>query len=139
MGHKEQIMSTLQVTPPDRHRIRARPAIALALTGLIAIGLALLIVMPTGHRASAPTTRSVARSAPQAGAPTAQTPDLAGCFRDPVTHALTCSHAAPVPAAALAPAGYFRDPATHKLLRLRTAEHRAGREPVNHSRGRIIP
>jgi len=128
-------MSTLQNTP-HRNRIRARPGtVLLALTALITIGLALLILTPTGHRATAPTTGSTAHEATL----TAQIPAPAGCFRDPATHALTCYRAAPAPTATAAPAGYFRDPATHKLLRLPTARHRAGQHPANHSRGRIIP
>jgi len=132
-------VSTLQHTPPDRHRIKARPGIALALTTLIAIGLALLILIPTGHRTSAPTTRSIAQLPLQTAALTAQTPAPAGCFRDPVTHALTCSHTALAPTATHAPAGYFRDPATHKLLRLPAALHRERQPAANHARGRIIP
>ena len=132
-------MSTLHHTPPERHRITARPGTALTLTALIAIGLALLILTPTGHHTSAPTTGSIARSPSQASALTVQTPVRTGCFRDPATHALTCYHAAAAPTATAAPAGYWRDPATHKLLHLPTARHRAGQHPANHSRGRIIP
>ncbi len=106
-------MSTLQ----DRDRIRARTATALALTTLIAIGLALLILTPTDHRKNATTTARIAQPPSQAAALTAQAPGPAGCVRDPATHALICSHAAPTPTATPAPAGYFRDPATHKLLR----------------------
>ena len=55
-------MSTLQQhTSPDRRRIAARPGAVLALTALIAIGLALLILMPTGHGTTTPTTGSIAR------------------------------------------------------------------------------
>ena len=128
-------MSTLQKSPKHHDRIRARRGTALTLGALIAIGLALLILMPTGHRTAAPTTGSTAHEATL----TAQIPAPAGCFRDPATHALTCYRAAPAPTATAAPAGYFRDPATHKLLRLPTARHRAGQHPANHSRGRIIP
>jgi hypothetical protein len=128
-------MSTLQDTTPHRHRIRARPGTALALAALIPIGLALVILTPTSHHTTAPTTGNLAAGA----AFTAQTPAPAGCFRDPATHALTCHQAALTPTATPTPAGYFRDPATHKLLRLPTARHRAGRHPANHSRGRIIP
>jgi hypothetical protein len=133
-------MSTLQQhTSPDRRRIAARPGAALALTALIAIGLALLILMPTGHGTTTPTTGSIARPPAQADALTAQTPALDGCFRDPATHALTCYHGASAATATAAPAGYFRDPATHKLLRLPTTRQRAGQHPADHSRGRIIP
>jgi hypothetical protein len=132
-------MSTLHHTPPNRHRIRSRPGTALTLTALIAIGLALLILTPTGHHTSTPTTGGTAQPHLQTAALTDQTPAPAGCFRDPTTHALTCSHAAPAPTATAAPAGYLRDPATHKLLRLHTARHPARQHPANHSRGRIIP
>jgi hypothetical protein len=129
-------MSTLQTTPQRRNRTsNRRGAKVLAVCTLAAIGLALLILVPTNQRATAPTTGSIAHEA----ALTAQTPAPAGCFRDPATHALTCSHTAPSPVANPAPAGYFRDPATHELLRLPTAQNRAGQHPANHSRGRIIP
>jgi len=133
-------MSTLQQhTSPDRRRIAARPGTVLALSALIAIGLALLILMPTGHGTTTPTTGSIARPPAQAAALTAQTPPPGGCFRDPATHALTCSQSASAATATAVPAGYFRDPATHKLLRLPTARHRAGQHPADHSRGRTIP
>lgn len=132
-------MSTLQDTPPNRNSIRARPGTALTLSALIATGLALLILMPTGHHPSAPTTTSIPHPHLQTAALAAQTAPPAGCFRDPATHALTCSHAAPTPIATPAPAGNFRDPATHKLLRLHAAHHREGQPPPNGSRGRIIP
>jgi hypothetical protein len=131
-------MSTLQDTPPNRHSIRARPGTALALTALIATGLALLILMPTGHRTSAPTTTSIPHPHLQTAALAAQTAPAAGCFRDPATHALACYHAGPAPTATPASTGYFRDPATHKLLRLPAARHHAGQHPANESRGRII-
>lgn len=132
-------MSTLEDTRPDRHRITARPGTALALTGLIAIGLALLILMPTGHPTSAPTTIGITQPPSEAAALTAQTAAPAGCVRDPTSHALTCYHDPPAATATAGPGGYLRDPATHKLLRLRSAWHRAGQHPTNHSRGRIIP
>jgi len=131
-------MSTLQNTP-QHDRTSSRPgAKVLALTTLAAIGLALLILIPTGHRTSPPTTGSIAQPLSQA-ALTAQTPAPAGCFRDPATHTLICNHSAPAPTATAAPAGYLRDPATHKLLHLPTAPHPATQHPANHSRGRIIP
>ncbi|MGN6169154.1 MAG: hypothetical protein ACTHQQ_13440 [Solirubrobacteraceae bacterium] len=132
-------MSILQDTPPNRHRISGRPGTALALAALIATGLALLILMPTGHTTSAPTTTNIPHPHSQTAALAAQTEPTTGCFRDPTTHALTCYHAAPAPTATPAPAGYFRDPATHELLRLPTARHPARQQSANHSRGRIIP
>lgn len=132
-------MSTPQNPSQPRDSIRTRPGTAvLGLTGLIAIGLALLILIPSDHRTSAPTTSSSAHPLAQAAARSARTPASGGCFRDPANHALTCSHAAPVPTATSAPAGYLRDPATHQLLRLPTAPNRAGQHPASHSRGRII-
>jgi hypothetical protein len=128
-------MSTLQTIPQPGDKTTSRPgAKVLALSTLVAIGLALLILVPTNHRATTPTTGSIAQDAL-----TAQTPTPAGCFRDPATHALTCSHTAAAPLTTPAPARYYRDPATHKLLRLPTAPHPAKQNPANHSRGRIIP
>jgi hypothetical protein len=132
-------MSTLHDTRQHRDSTLTRNGTsALTLAALIATGLALLILTPTGHHTPTSTTGSSAPSS-QAAALTAQTPAPGGCFRDPANHALTCYHAASAPTATAAPAGYFRDPATHKLLRLPTARHRAGQHPANHSRGRIIP
>lgn len=129
-------MSTLQTTPQPGDRISPRPgAKVLALSTLVAIGLALFILMPTNQRATAPTAHSIAH---QAGL-TAQTPAPAGCFRDPTTHALTCSHIAPSPVANPALAGSYRDPATHKLLRITVAHKSAAHLPPNDSRGRIVP
>jgi hypothetical protein len=129
-------MSTLHTTPVHRNKTGSRPgARVLALSTLAAIGLALLILVPTNQRTNAPTAGSIAHGA----GVTARTPAPAGCFRDPATHSLTCHHAAPIPAATVAPAGYFRDPATHKLLRLPTAPRAESHHPANHSRGRIIP
>lgn len=129
-------MSTLQTTPQHHDRTKTRLGTgALALSTLIALGLALLTLMPANHRAAAPTAGSTALLA----APTAETPAPAGCFRDPATHTLTCTDTAPSSVATQALVGYFRDPVTHKLLRFATKRHPAGRDPVNHSRGRIIP
>lgn len=129
-------MSTLQTTPQPGDRIGPRRgARALALCTLVAIGLALLILLPTNHRAPAPTTGRTAHEDTVA----AQTPAPAGCFRDPSTHALTCSDTAPSPVSNPAPAGYFRDPATHKLLRPASSGHPARQHPVNHLHGRIVP
>lgn len=133
-------MSTLQNTSRHHEGTRTRPGTALlALTGLIVIGLALLILTPTGHRASAPTTGSIAQPRSHAAALAAQTPTPAGCFRDPATHAITCYHVAPVRTATAPPASYFRDPATHKLQRLPTAGRPARQHSANPSHGRIIP
>jgi hypothetical protein len=129
-------MSTLQNPLQHRDRIRTRlGAGILALSTLSAIGLALLILIPTSHRTTTPTTSRIATQVALA----AQAPAPAGCFRDPATHALTCSHARPAPIATATPAGYFRDPITHKLLRIPAARKRAEHHPPNHSRGRIIP
>ena len=55
-------MSTLKNAPQDRDGIRTRPGTAwLALTTLMAIGLALLILMPTDHRTTAPITSSISK------------------------------------------------------------------------------
>jgi hypothetical protein len=124
-------MSTPQPTRQSRDTTKTR---VLALTALAAVGLALLILTP-GHRTTAPTAAITAHQT----ALTAQTPAPAGCFRDPVSHALSCSYAAAAPTAISVPAGYFRDPATHKLLHLPAAGHPAGQPPANHSRGRTIP
>jgi hypothetical protein len=131
-------MSTLQDTRPDRHGIKARPRTTLALSALMAIGLALVILIPTGHRTTRPSTASVAQSAPPA-AVTAQTSGLGNCLVNPYISAIACYHAARTAIATTAPSSYFRDPATHKLLRLPAARHRAGHDPANHPRGRIIP
>ena len=128
-------MSTLQDTPPEPHGIRARRRTVLALSALITIGLALLILTPTGHRTSAPTTGSTAHEAALA----AQPPAPAGCFRDPATHAFTCYHAAPTPTATAEPAGYFRDPATHQLLGKPTGHKRGRRRPSHPSSGGVAP
>ena len=126
---------TLPNTPQHRDSIRTRlGAGILALSTLTAIGLALLILAPTNHRTTTPTTSRIQTQAalpPQAPAP-------AGCFRDPATHALTCSRPRPTPIATRAPS-YFRDPITHKLLRIPAARKRAEHRPPNHSRGRTIP
>jgi hypothetical protein len=129
-------MSTLQTTPQHRNRTSTRlGGKVLLLSALVASGLALLVLAPTNHHAIAPTSSSTAHEA----AITTQTQAPVGCFRDPATHALTCSHTAPSPVATPAPAGYFRDPTTHQLLRLAGAPNRAKQHPANHPRGRIIP
>ena len=109
-------MATLQHIPQHRDGIRTRFGTGiLALSVLIAITLALLILEPTGQRTAAPTNVGTATQAVIA----AQTPS-AGCFRDPGTHALTC-YAGPAAVLTPAPGGYFRDPITHKLLRITAA------------------
>lgn len=106
-------MSSLQNTTQHRDRIRTRIGTgALTLAAFIAIGLALLILMPIGHRTAQPTALSIAQP-----------------------H----SKAAPAPTATPARAGYYREPATHRLLRLPAARYLAGQQPTNHFRGRIIP
>ncbi|MBV9000975.1 MAG: hypothetical protein JO304_18070 [Solirubrobacterales bacterium] len=133
-------MSTLQNTTQHRDRIRTRIGTgALALAALIAIGLALLILMPIGHRTGQPTALSIAQPHSQAAALIAHTAHPGGWLHDPATHALISSQAAPAPSATPAPAGYYREPATHRLLRLPAARHLAGQHPTNHFRGRIIP
>jgi hypothetical protein len=133
-------MTTLQNTSQHRDRIRTRIGTgAFALAALIAIGLALLILMPTGHRTGQPAGGSIAQAHSQAVVITAHAAAPGGCLRDPTTHALICSQEAPAPTATPMPAGYYRDPATHKLLRHLAAQHRIGQHPANHSHGRIIP
>jgi hypothetical protein len=144
-------MSTLQRTTL-RDRIGSRlGTILLALSVLCAIGVAVLILVPSGHHARKPIPPSSAaqtQAAPAAPAKAA-TPAPAGSFRDPGTHALLLVHGgggggAPLPANAAkaatpAPAGSFRDPATHALLRVRTTTTSGGAPlPANHSLGRVI-
>ena len=127
---------TLPNTPQHRDSIRTRlGAGILALSTLTAIGVALLMLAPTSHRTTTPTT---SRIATQSALP-AQAPAPAGCFREPATHALTCSRPRPAPIATRAPASYFRDPITHKLLRIPAARKRAEHRLPDHSRGRTIP
>jgi hypothetical protein len=115
-------MSTLQSTAHHHHRARTG---ALALGTLIAIGLALLILIPTGHATSSTKLSSIPQPLSHA-APIASIPLSGGCFRDPGTHALTCSHAAPAyPDTPNASTSYFRDPVTHKLLG-KPVRHRLG-------------
>ena len=114
-------MSTLQRTTGLRDRIGSRlGTILLGLSVLCAIGVTVLILVPSGHHAHKPTPPIAAAHAP------------AGPIR--AAHA----QAAPVaPVATLAPAPYFRDPATHALLRVRTAASGGAPLPANHSLGRI--
>ena len=143
-------MSTLQGTTGLQDRIGSRlGTIMLALSVLCAIGVAVLILVPSGHQARKPTpsiSAGHAQAAPVAHAgpvpPVAvATPVPAGSFRDPATHAILRPKAAPVAPPTLtnpAPAGSFRDPATHALLRVRTTTSGGAPLPANHSLGRII-
>lgn len=124
-------MSTLQNTAQDEHRTRTG---ALALGILIAIGLAVLIFIPTAHRTSATTVGGVA----EPSSPAALTASAA-CFRDPGTHALTCSHVAPSTGAQAASTGYFRDPATHQLLGKPTRHTPRHRRPPHPPSGGVAP
>jgi hypothetical protein len=131
-------MSTLQNTTQHRDRIRTRlGGAAFALSVIIALGIALLI-LPTAHRTTRPPTASVARVAPPP-AVTTQTSGLGNCLVDPYTPAIACYHAARTPVATTASSSQYRDPATHKLLRLPAAGQRAGQDPVTQPGGRIIP
>ena len=133
-------MSTLQTTPQHRDRIRGRlGTTVLALGTLVAIGLAVLILMPTSHRTTAPTAGNVAQPLSNAATAVPVTAAPPGCFHNPHTHAVLCPQGQHAAATTSTPTGYFRDPATHKLLRLPTARHRAGQHPADHSRGRTIP
>lgn len=82
-------MSTLQTIP--RHRESIRTAL-LALTAVIAIAIALLI-LPTGHRTTRPPTASIARPAPPA-AHTIQASGLGNCLVNPYNQAVACYRAA---------------------------------------------
>jgi|HubBroStandDraft_6_1064221.scaffolds.fasta_scaffold82106_2 hypothetical protein len=127
-------MSILKNTTQKPARIRTRSGTGtLGLSTLIAIGLGLLILIP-GHRTNAPTEDGIAIQA----ALTSQTPAPVGCFRDPASHTLTCSQAAPASIATAGPPGYFRDPVTRKLLRLPITRHQARHLPAGHSRVRIL-
>ena len=128
-------MSTLQNTHRHRHRIRTRLGTGiLALSTLIAIGLALLILEPAGHRTTAET-GSIASQA----ALTTQAPALADCLRDPSAHALACSHTAP--AAILGPARTrcFRDPNPLKPLCTPAARKPAHHRPPHPPTGGVAP
>ena len=108
-------MSALQNTTqrPDRIKTRLRTG-ALALSMLIALGAALLI-LPTAHRATRPPTASIARPA-QPAALTPQASGLGNCLVNAHNQARACYQAAQAPTATPAPPGYFRDPTTHALL-----------------------
>jgi hypothetical protein len=131
-------MSALQNTTqrPDRIKTRLRTG-ALALSMLIALGAALLI-LPTAHRATRPPTASIARPAPPA-ALTTQASGLGDCSVNPYNEALACYQAAQASIATPAPSGYFRDPATHQLLRIPIARNRAHHHPPNRSSGGVAP
>ncbi|HUA03370.1 MAG TPA: hypothetical protein VMB27_05660 [Solirubrobacteraceae bacterium] len=116
-------MSTLQSTTGLRDRIGSRlGTIALALSVLCAIGVAVLILVPSRHHAHKPTA-TVSAHAPAAPISAAHAPSA------PV---------ASIAVAAPAPAGYFRDPATHALLRVRTTDSGGPPLPANHTLGRVI-
>jgi len=133
-------MSTRQTTRQPHPR-RTRLATSLiALSALIAIGLALLILTPTSvHRTTPhrPNTATAIHTHPIAAA--VVTRPTAGCFRDPVTHALFCSASAPAPFGIPTPPGYVRDSGTPELMRVANTPDPAGHLPAGHSRGRIIP
>ena len=104
-------MSTLERTTGLRDTVRSRlGTILLALSVLCAIGVAVLILVPSRHHARKPI--------------------------PPISAART--QAAPAKAATPAPAGYFRDPGTHALLRIDTTGSGGAPLPANHSLGRII-
>ena len=128
-------MSTLQTIP--RHRESIRTAL-LALTAVIAIAIALLI-LPTGHRTSAPSAGSIAHRPSQAAALTARTAAPAGRFRDPATHALICSQAVPIRSRPTRGWATFATPPLTSSCACRP--HGTARDNIrpNHSRGRIIP
>jgi hypothetical protein len=128
-------MSTLQHTRRTRNAITARPGTALiAMSTLVAIGLALLILMTAGHRTPALTAAAIKRPLSHA-AVTVETVGHAGCFRDPANHARTCFPAARALTATPTRAGYFRDPATHKLVRIPAAPRRARHRPSHRPSG----
>ena len=133
-------MSTLQTTPQHRDRNRGRlGTTVLALGTLVAIGLALLILMPTSHRTTAPTAGNVAQPLSNAATAVPVTAAPPGCFHNPHTHAVLCPQGQHAAATTSTPTGYFRDPATHKLLRIPSAHKPAADLPPSHSRGRIVP
>ncbi len=99
-------MSTLQPTTGLRDTITSRlGTILLALSVVCAIGVAVLILVPSRHHAPKPipSIRAAHTQAAPAAPATAATPAPAGSFRDPGTHALLLVHAgggggAPLPA-----------------------------------------
>ena len=98
-------MYTPQYIPRHRDRIGR---LAAGLITLAAIGLALLILVPSGGRkriASGPNT--AVRTPTRATLTTVVTTPPAGCFRDPLTHALLCARTVSAPIASRAPARYF--------------------------------
>ena len=109
-------MSKLQHTARLRDRIGSRlGTILLALSVLCAIGVAVLILVPSRHHAHKPTPPILVTHAQPQAAP-----------------------AAPIAVPTPAPAGYFRDPATHALLRLHTTASGGAPLPAGHALGRII-
>lgn len=130
-------MYTPQYIPRHRDRIGR---LAGGLITLAAIGLALLILVPSGGRkriASGPNT--AVRTPTRATLTTVVTTPPAGCFRDPLTHALLCARTVSAPIASRAPARYFRDPVTHMLLPLSRTPDLAGGRRSSDSHGRILP
>jgi hypothetical protein len=122
-------MSTLQRTTGLRDRIGSRlGTILLALSVLCAIGVAVLILVPSRHHAHKPTPAISAAHAPAAHAPAAHT-EAAHTQAAPV---------APVAVTTPASAGIFRDPATHALVRVGTSASGGAPLPANHSLGRIV-
>lgn len=131
-------MSTLHTTAQHRDKIRTRLGTGiLALSALIALGLALLI-LPTTHRTTAPTAASIAQPQLQL-ALTAQTPVRVGCFRDPATHARSCLHTAAASAVTPARKRCFRDPTTHKLLCTPAVHKPAHHRPHHPYSGGVAP
>jgi hypothetical protein len=132
-------MSTLQDT--SQHRVRTRTrfgAGGFAITTLIAVGLAVLILAPTSaHKAVPHRPATAIHTQPISPADVTQPPT--GCSRDPMTHALYCSSSAPAPFGIPTPPGYIRDPGTPELMRVTNMPDPAGHLPANHSHGRIIP
>ena len=107
-------MSMLQRNTGLRDRIGSRlGTIVLALSVLCAIGVAVLILVPSRHQAHKPAP-TISDAHPQAAA------------------------VAVVAPATPAPSGNFRDPTTHALLRVRSSASDGAPLPANHSLGRII-
>jgi len=132
-------MSTLQNTPRHRDRITSRLGVALlAVSALIAIGVALLILTSTGQRTIAATKASNAQPLSRA-ALAAEIPARAGRLRDPGSHVLAYYPDAPAPIATPAHTGSFRDPGTHKLLRVPVKHKRPRQRPHHPSSGGVAP
>ena len=114
-ANKEHINVHLQNTTQNRDKSKTRrEAGAMALSALITLAIAVLI-LHTGHRTTRPPTPSIARPA-QPAALTPQASGLGNCLVNAHNHARACYQAAQAPTATPAPPGYFRDPTTHALL-----------------------